>query len=162
MDRMVQRAASASGARRPEPAPVAGPTTSTCGLTAREHYNLALSGHGGRRVPGATHRMGRRAPVRIAEAFGARTARSALLQRRVLSPARLVPCKPEVGRTCYRAETAIQVLEFQDDPDGGSNSLRQWRRGQSNPRPGDTSALGATRHSNSLSMPALGIPKPLS
>src|SRR5262245_19029259 len=40
MDRMVQRAASASGARLPEPAPVPGATTSTCGLTAREHYTL--------------------------------------------------------------------------------------------------------------------------
>jgi len=63
------------------------------------------------------------------------TARSALLLRRVLGPLRLVPCKPQVGRTYYRAETAIQVLELLDDPDGGSNSLRQWRRGESNPRP---------------------------
>jgi site-specific DNA recombinase len=63
------------------------------------------------------------------------TARSALLLRRVLGPVRLVPCRPEVGRTYYRAETAIQVLELLEDPDGGSNSLRQWRRGESNPRP---------------------------
>ena len=63
------------------------------------------------------------------------TARSALLLRRVLGPVRLVPCKPEVGRTYYRAETAVQVLELLEDPDGGSNSLRQWRRGESNPRP---------------------------
>src|SRR5438552_15805442 len=54
------------------------------------------------------------------------TAPSALLLRRVLGPARLVPCKPEVGRTYYRAETALQVLELLEDPDGGSNSLRQW------------------------------------
>src|SRR5207247_11031824 len=55
------------------------------------------------------------------------TAPSALLLRRVLGPVRLVPCKPEVGRTYYRAETALQVLELLEDPDGGSNSLRQWR-----------------------------------
>src|SRR5262249_33545655 len=61
------------------------------------------------------------------------TARPALLLRRVLGPLRLVPFKPQVGRTYYRAETAIQVLELLDDPDGGSNSLRQWRRGGSNP-----------------------------
>jgi len=54
------------------------------------------------------------------------TAPSALLLRRVLGPVRLVPCKPEVGRTYYRAETALQVLELLEDPDGGSNSLRQW------------------------------------
>ncbi len=63
------------------------------------------------------------------------TARSALLLRRVLGPVRLVPCNPDVGRSYYRAETALQILELLEDPDGGSNSLRQWRRGESNPRP---------------------------
>jgi hypothetical protein len=63
------------------------------------------------------------------------TVRSALLLRRVLGPVRLVPCRPEVGRSHDRAESALQVLELLEDPDGGSNSLRQWRRGESNPRP---------------------------
>src|SRR5689334_22809652 len=38
MDRLVQRAAPASGARVSQPAPVSGATSSTCGLTAGEHY----------------------------------------------------------------------------------------------------------------------------
>jgi len=62
--------------------------------------------------------------------------RSALILRRVLGPVRLIPTTPEVGRSFYTAETAIQVLDLLDEAsDGGSNSLRQWRRGESNPRP---------------------------
>src|SRR5262249_35618249 len=38
MDRVVQRAASAPGARLSQPAPVPGATTSTCGLTAGGHF----------------------------------------------------------------------------------------------------------------------------
>jgi len=60
---------------------------------------------------------------------------SALLLRGVLGPVKLTPVAPEVGRPYYRAETAIQVLDLLQDPDDGSNSLRKWRRGESNPRP---------------------------
>lgn len=63
------------------------------------------------------------------------TERSALLLRRVLGPVRLAPVRPEVGRPYYAAETVAQVLDLLQDPDDGSNSLRKWRRGESNPRP---------------------------
>jgi hypothetical protein len=59
---------------------------------------------------------------------------SALVLRRILSPVRLVPLLPEVGRPCYQAETALQTLELLEPPEG-SNWSRQWRRGESNPRP---------------------------
>ncbi len=56
------------------------------------------------------------------------TDRSALLLRGVLGPIRLSPVVPEIGRPYYRADTTLQVLALLDDPEGGSNSLRQWRR----------------------------------
>jgi hypothetical protein len=60
---------------------------------------------------------------------------SALLLRRVLGPARLVPVVPDIGRPYYQTETALQVLELIEAPEGGSNWLRWWRRWESNPRP---------------------------
>jgi hypothetical protein len=69
----------------------------------------------------------------LGELLERETARSALLLRRVLGPVRLVPTTPEVGRPYYQAETALQVLDLIQDPDDDSNSLRQWRRGESNP-----------------------------
>ena len=60
---------------------------------------------------------------------------SAVFPREVLGPVRLLPTTPEVGRPHYRAETSVQVLNVLQDPDDGSNSLRQWRRGESNPLP---------------------------
>ena len=71
----------------------------------------------------------------LGELLERETARSALLLRRVLGPVRLVATRPEVGRPYYQAQTALQVLDLLQDPDDGSNSLRQWRRGESNPRP---------------------------
>ena len=65
----------------------------------------------------------------------AETERSALLLRGVLGPVRLCPVQPDIGRPYYQAETTLQVLELLQDPDDGSNLLRQWRRGESNPRP---------------------------
>ncbi len=65
------------------------------------------------------------------------TTRSALVLRRALGPVYLHPVTPEVGRPYYRAETAVQILELLQDPDDGSNSLRQWRRGESNRTGGD-------------------------
>ena len=55
--------------------------------------------------------------------------------RGVLGPIRLVPVVPEVGRPYYQAETALQVLDLVEAPEGGSNWLRWWRRWESNPRP---------------------------
>ena len=65
------------------------------------------------------------------------TGPSALLLRKVLGPVRLVPTTPEVGRPYYRAETAVQALDLLQDPEDGSNWLRQWRRGESNRAGGD-------------------------
>jgi len=60
---------------------------------------------------------------------------SALSLRRVLGPIKLVPVVPQVGRSYYKAETALQVLDLIENPEGGSNWLRWWRRWESNPRP---------------------------
>ena len=38
-------------------------------------------------------------------------------------------------RPYYQAQTALNVLELIQDPEGGSNSLSWWRRWESNPRP---------------------------
>jgi hypothetical protein len=63
------------------------------------------------------------------------TTRSALVLREALGAITLRPLTPEVGRPYYQAETALQVLNLLQDPEDRSNSLRQWRRGESNPRP---------------------------
>jgi site-specific DNA recombinase len=72
---------------------------------------------------------------KVQEVLERETTGSALLLRRILGPIRLVPVTPEVGRPYYQAETALQVLELIQDPEGGSNSLSWWRRWESNPRP---------------------------
>ena len=61
--------------------------------------------------------------------------RSALVIRDVLGTIIMRPIVPEMGRPYYQAETVIQVLSLLQDPDDGSNSLRKWRRRESNPRP---------------------------
>jgi len=73
--------------------------------------------------------------VKVQEVLERETAPSALLLRRILGPIRLIPVTPQVGRPYYQAETALQVLELIQDPEGGSNLLRWWRRWESNPRP---------------------------
>jgi len=70
-----------------------------------------------------------------------KTERATLLLRKLLGPIRLDPVEPEVGRPYYRAVSALDALAIlEEDPEGGpsepgSNSLRKWRRGESNPRP---------------------------
>ncbi len=69
-----------------------------------------------------------------------RTPRSGLLLRELLGPIRLEPVSVDVGRPYYRALTSIDALALIDTPpegrsEGGSNSLRRWRRRESNPRP---------------------------
>ena len=71
----------------------------------------------------------------VQEVLERETVRSALLLRRILGPIRLTPVTPQVGRPYYQAETALQVLELVQDPEGGSTSLKWWRRWVSNPRP---------------------------
>lgn len=79
--------------------------------------------------------------ARIQEMLEANTQRSALLLRKVLGPIRLEPTKGDIGRPYYRAHSTLDVLALlnagsgSDDPEPGSNTLREWRRGESNPRP---------------------------
>ena len=71
----------------------------------------------------------------LLELLERQTGRSALLLRRILGPVRLMPIRPEVGRPYYQAETSLQALELLEPLAAGSNWSRQWRRGESNPRP---------------------------
>jgi DNA invertase Pin-like site-specific DNA recombinase len=69
-----------------------------------------------------------------------RTARSAQALRNILGPIRLELVTPDIGRPFYRAFTTLDALALMDEPpstgaEGGSNSLRRWRRRESNPRP---------------------------
>jgi hypothetical protein len=69
-------------------------------------------GHSGCSVPGPAGRMGSRGHVSVAEAPGARNRPLCPAPTaRPRSCARLLPCRPEVGRRYYRAETAVQVLD---------------------------------------------------
>jgi len=77
----------------------------------------------------------------IQEVLERRTDRSALLLRTLLGQIRLQPTRGHIGRPYYVAQTALDTLALlapapgQDGPEGGSNSLRWWRRRESNPRP---------------------------
>ena len=69
-----------------------------------------------------------------------RTERSALLLRNLLGPIRLEPTQGDIGRPYYLARTSINTLAIMETPpregggpDNGSNSLRWWRRRESNP-----------------------------
>jgi site-specific DNA recombinase len=70
-----------------------------------------------------------------------RTERSALLLRSLLGGIQLEPTCGEIGRPYYVARTSIDALALLEPPpghdgsEGGSNSLRWWRRRESNPRP---------------------------
>ena len=77
---------------------------------------------------------------RVQEVLERRTAQSALLLRDVLGTIRLEPRRGDVGRPYYLAQTSIDCIALLETPpgeapDGGSNSFRQWRRRESNPRP---------------------------
>jgi len=75
------------------------------------------------------------------EVLERRTDRSALLLRSLLGQIRLEPTRGHIGRPYYVARTSLDTLALlapppgQDGPEGGSNSLRWWRRRESNPRP---------------------------
>jgi hypothetical protein len=68
-----------------------------------------------------------------------RTERSAMLLRRLLGKIKLERTKGEIGRPYYMARTTLDTLSLlapppgEDGPEGGSNSLRWWRRRESNP-----------------------------
>ena len=73
----------------------------------------------------------------LKEVLERRTEVSALLLRKLLGEIRLEPkAGTETGRPYYLARTSLQALEILEPPpggpEGGSNSLRWWRRGESN------------------------------
>ncbi len=65
--------------------------------------------------------------------------RSGLVLRKLLGPICLDPTRGEIGRPFYRATTSLNTLALLDTSgenegqEAGSNSLRWWRRGDSNP-----------------------------
>jgi len=69
------------------------------------------------------------------------TARSAQLLRQILGTIRLEPPKGDIGRPYYLARTSLDTLALLDPMPGaegsesGSNSVRWWRRRESNPGP---------------------------
>jgi hypothetical protein len=69
------------------------------------------------------------------EVLERRTEQSALLLRELLGPISLEPTTGDIGRPYYMARTSLDCLALllepppgAEAPDGGSNSLRQWRR----------------------------------
>jgi hypothetical protein len=68
-----------------------------------------------------------------------RTARPAQVLRDIIGPIRLELVTPDIGRTFYKAVMSLDALALTEPPpgsaEGGSNSLRRWRRWESNPRP---------------------------
>jgi len=85
----------------------------------------------------------------LQEVLERRVGRSALILRKVLGKIVLEPVQPEIGKSYLRARCNLQALALIEiepdsgdcesgpptDPEGGSNSLRWWRRWESNPRP---------------------------
>ncbi len=88
---------------------------------------------------------------RLQEVLERRTEQSGLLLRGLLGPISLDPIAGDIGRPYYVARTSMDCLALcetppgAEAPDGGSSSLRQWRRRESNPRPhlGPAEALRA-------------------
>ena len=68
-----------------------------------------------------------------------RTARSAQMLRDLLGPIKLELQTPDIGRPFYRAVTTLDAVALIDEPppgaEGGSDTLRRWRRRELNPRP---------------------------
>ena len=75
------------------------------------------------------------------EVLERRNDRSALLLRKLLGTVSMVPTRGDIGTPYYRAMSSLQALALLEPPpgdpvaDSGSNSLRWWRRRESNPRP---------------------------
>ncbi len=70
-----------------------------------------------------------------------RTARSSQTLRSLPGPIRIELQTPDIGRPFYRAVTTLDALALIETPsdqtgaEGGSNTLRKWRRRELNPRP---------------------------
>jgi site-specific DNA recombinase len=79
--------------------------------------------------------------ARVHEILERNTDRSGLLLREFLGDVHLEPTHGDIGRPYYVARTAFNALALLDTPlddetgDTSSNSLRWWRRRDSNPRP---------------------------
>jgi hypothetical protein len=77
----------------------------------------------------------------IQDVLERRTERSALLLRKLLGTVDLTRVEDDTGKPHYRARSALQTLALLEPPQGGpvedsgSNSLRWWRRRESNPIP---------------------------
>ena len=78
---------------------------------------------------------------RVQEVLERRTEQTAPLLRDVLGTIRLEPQRGNVGRPYCLARTSFDCIALietppgAEAPDSGSNSLRKWRRRESNPRP---------------------------
>jgi hypothetical protein len=79
-------------------------------------------------------------PNRLNVVLERRTEQSALLLRKLLGPISLEPTQGDIGRPFYLARTSLDTLAIMEPPpkdgggpDDGSNSLRWWRRLESNP-----------------------------
>lgn len=76
----------------------------------------------------------------LQEVLERRTERSALLLRKVLGPIRLEPVRGDIGKPYFRTRTSLDVLALFEDEgpqqgaNAGSNALREWSQGESNPR----------------------------
>ncbi len=68
-----------------------------------------------------------------------RTQWYALLLRNLLGNICLEPARVNIGRPYYPATSQLHVITLLEDdpenPESGLNSLKWWRRGESNPRP---------------------------
>jgi site-specific DNA recombinase len=73
--------------------------------------------------------------AKLREVLGQRTELSALALRRLTGPVTLTPQKPEVGRAYFQACCRFDSLNLLHVAERGSNSLRWWRRRESNPGP---------------------------
>ena len=76
---------------------------------------------------------------RLQEVLEKNTGESALVLRKVLGRIRLDPARGDIGKAYYWARTSIDTLALIEPPpgrpEGGSTTLRWWRRRESNPRP---------------------------
>ncbi len=75
----------------------------------------------------------------LQEVLEHRTAKSAQALRNLLGPIHMELVTPDIGRPFYRAVTTLDAVALTEPPtagaEGGSNTLRRWRRWESNPRP---------------------------
>ncbi len=107
--------------------------------------------------------------TRLKEILERSADRSGLALRNLLGQLRLEPTRGDIGRPYYTARTSLNTLALLDTPlddgggDTGSNSLRWWRRGDSNSRPPecDSGALPTELrpHNDPCTHPALAALK---